>query len=194
MFLKLFLRFVLLCDVVLFLGLIVYDLDDMIWFFELYMIVGVLFVKMLKFIVVDSGGVCLGCYLVVFVFVVFVKLCGVFCEWGMLIVVVLWMYRGKWVCEFMDVFEVCDGDDDVCMFVACVDFVDIVSGFKMKYFVCLCEKFGVFYVEMLFFDNECENIDEVVCFGVVCVYCFGGLFADVWRRGLIFFVDDVVDL
>ena len=46
---------------------------------------------------------------------------------------------------------------------------------------------------MLFFDNERENIDEVARLGVACVHCPGGLSADAWRRGLTFFVDDVVD-
>ena len=50
------------CDAASLPGLIVYDLDDTIWFPELYMIAGAPFVKTSKSTVVDSGGARLGCY------------------------------------------------------------------------------------------------------------------------------------
>lgn len=181
------------CDAASLPGLIVYDLDDTIWFPELYMIAGAPFVKTSKSTVVDSGGARLGCYPAALASVALAKSCGAFRERGTLIAVASRTHRGKWARELMDAFEVRDGDDDARTLAACVDFVDIASGSKTKHFARLREKSGVPYAEMLFFDNERENIDEVARLGVACVHCPGGLSADAWRRGLTFFVDDVVD-
>lgn len=43
------------------------------------------------------------------------------------------------------------------------------------------------FEEMLFFDNEKHNIDNVQKLGVKCIYCPEGLSRESWQRGLSLF-------
>lgn len=43
------------------------------------------------------------------------------------------------------------------------------------------------FEQMLFFDNERGNINNVEQLGVKCVYCPEGMTSDVWKRGLAMF-------
>jgi magnesium-dependent phosphatase 1 len=157
------------------------------------MIAGAPFVKTSKSTVVDSAGTRLGCYPAALASVALTKSCSAFRERGTRIAIASRTHRGNWARELLNAFEVHGDDDDVLALASCVDFVDIASGSKTKHFARLREKSGVSYADMLFFDNERENIDEVARLGVACVHCPGGLSADAWRRGLTFFVDDVID-
>jgi magnesium-dependent phosphatase 1 len=94
----------------------------------------------------------------------------------------------------MEMFEVIE-DDDGGGGVSLADaapLVDIASGTKTKHFQRLRERTGVAYADMLFFDNERVNVDEVARMGVRCVHCPGGLSAEAHNRGLRLFVDDTV--
>ena len=62
--------------------------------------------------------------------------------------------------------------------------VVIRSGSKVGHFKTIAHESGVPLREMLFFDNERGNIQEVSKLGVTCVYCPRGLKDGVFRDGL----------
>jgi len=58
------------------------------------------------------------------------------------------------------------------------------KGCKTTHHRNLHKKTGVPYEEMVFFDNEHCNIEEVAPLGVHCVYCPDGVTQNVWRDGI----------
>ena len=62
--------------------------------------------------------------------------------------------------------------------------VVIRSGSKVGHFKTIAHESGVPLREMLFFDNERTNIQEVDKLGVTCVYCPRGLTEQVFRDGV----------
>lgn len=60
----------------------------------------------------------------------------------------------------------------------------IYPGCKKNHFQELRRDTGLAYTEMLFFDNERINVEEVSQLGVVCVHCPRGMTVEVWESGL----------
>ena len=60
--------------------------------------------------------------------------------------------------------------------------VEIFPGTKRKHFEAL-EQVGSAFSQMLFFDNERINVEEVGQLGVTSIYCPGGMSQGRGRRG-----------
>jgi magnesium-dependent phosphatase 1 len=58
---------------------------------------------------------------------------------------------------------------------------------KRDHFASLKELTGVDYKEMLFFDNQRNNITDVSKLGVKCLFCPEGISENSWRKGLALF-------
>ena len=55
---------------------------------------------------------------------------------------------------------------------------------KTVHFQAIKKKTGRDFGEMIFFDNQTNNINDVSPLGVVCVYCPDGVTSEVWAKGL----------
>ena len=88
--------------------------------------------------------------------------------------------RRHWARECMSLVDVYEG---VTLEDACV-FSEIFPGTKKQHFEKLRQDSGVLYAEMLFFDNERINVQEVSQLGVTCVHCPGGMSQKAWEEGL----------
>ena len=64
------------------------------------------------------------------------------------------------------------------------DLCEIYVGSKRRHFQALRDKTSVAYRHMLFFDNEGINCEEVGQLGVCCVHCPGGMSQGAWEKGL----------
>jgi magnesium-dependent phosphatase 1 len=167
--------------------LIVYDLDDTIWFPELYMIAGAPFVKdPATKKTTDASGVEVRVYPAARASISLVDTHEAFS--GTKIAVASRTHRGQWARTLMSMFDIAD-DGGARSLAQCVSFVDVASGTKKAHFARLREASGVEYEDMLFFDNEGENCVDVAQLGVICVHCPGGMTADAWNRGLALFAD-----
>ena len=173
-------------------GLVVYDLDDTVWFPELYMIAGAPFTKLRGNAVEDVMGDVLRVYSAARRSIAQVYAHDAFRRRGTKIAVASRTHRGKWARELMEMFEVIEDDDGGVSLADAAPLVDIASGTKTKHFQRLRERTGVAYADMLFFVNVRVNVDEVARMGVRCVHCPGGLSAEAHNRGLRLFVDDTV--
>jgi len=164
--------------------LIVYDLDDTIWFPELYMIAGAPFAKdATTKKITDSAGVELKQYPAARASVALVDAHEIFERTK--IAVASRTHRGQWARTLLTMFEV--SEDGARTLADCIAYVDIASGSKKKHFERLRAAADVDYADMLFFDNERENCVDVAQLGVACVHCPGGMTADAWSRGLALF-------
>lgn len=169
--------------------LIVYDLDDTVWFPELYMISGAPFTKLDAGHAADVRGEVVGVYPAARASMSLVREHEKFKLRGTQIAFASRTHRGKWARWLMDAFELEDG---VSMSRA-ASWVDIASGSKVHHFARLRDLSRARYDEMLFFDNERQNCVEVANLGVRTVYCNGGFTADAWRRGLrLFLAEDAL--
>jgi magnesium-dependent phosphatase 1 len=61
---------------------------------------------------------------------------------------------------------------------------EIYPSNKIKHFKNIHKKTGISYEEMVFFDNEYRNIQDVSTLGVVCVYTPDGMTRKAWQEGL----------
>ena len=166
--------------------LIVYDLDDTIWFPELYMIAGAPFVKdPVTKKTTDASGVEVRVYPAARASLALVDAHEAFRDTK--IAVASRTHRGQWARTLMSMFDITD--DPSRSLAQCVTFVDIASGTKKKHFERLRDASRVDYRDMLFFDNERDNCVDVAQLGVVCVHCPGGMTADAWNRGLALYAD-----
>lgn len=65
------------------------------------------------------------------------------------------------------------------------DSCEIYHGSKQVHFRNLKKKFpDIDYSEMLFYDNQMDNIQAVSKLGVKCVFCPEGMTTEVWEQGL----------
>jgi magnesium-dependent phosphatase 1 len=55
---------------------------------------------------------------------------------------------------------------------------------KQKHFQTLQKKTNIAFSEMIFFDNQMNNIEDVSKLGVHCVYCPRGMTNKIWENGL----------
>ena len=91
----------------------------------------------------------------------------------------------EWAMEIMRLLRV-DGTRTVADLVGESPVV-IQGGSKTRHLKHIAHESGVSLREMLFFDNERTNIQEVEKLGVRCVYCPRGLKDGVYRDGLALF-------
>lgn len=91
-----------------------------------------------------------------------------------------------WAMEAMRLLRVCT--DPRGRDVTLEDAVDHAEVYpvrsKTEQFHRLKEKSGVPFDEMLFFDNESRNVREVAALGVCCQYTPDGMTVEHWREGL----------
>ena len=92
----------------------------------------------------------------------------------------------EWAMEAMRLLRVCT--DPRGREVTLEDAVDHAEVYpvrsKTEQFHRLKEKSGVPFDEMLFFDNESRNVREVATLGVCCVFTPDGMTVENWREGL----------
>ncbi len=86
----------------------------------------------------------------------------------------------EWADECMHLLEVSPG---VSMHKA-IAHKEIYPGSKIAHFKSLQEKTGIDFVDMIFFDNEKRNCEDVSRLGVTCVYTPGGMTTAFWEQGL----------
>ncbi|EEY62649.1 uncharacterized protein PITG_14425 [Phytophthora infestans T30-4] len=64
------------------------------------------------------------------------------------------------------------------------DFVTIFPGSKTTHFKQLKEQSGIAFEDMLFNDDDLENVHDVSALGVVCSYCPEGLTVASWLQDM----------
>ncbi|ETN16897.1 magnesium-dependent phosphatase-1 [Phytophthora nicotianae INRA-310] len=64
------------------------------------------------------------------------------------------------------------------------DFVTVFPGSKTTHFKQLKEQSGVEFEDMLFNDDDVENVHDVSALGVVCSHCPEGLTVASWLQGM----------
>jgi magnesium-dependent phosphatase 1 len=167
--------------------LVVYDLDDTIWFPELYMMAGAPFRKDVGSREIrDSAGVEIAVYPAARESMrLIAQTSEAFRARGTKIAVASRTHRGKWANDLMALFEF----DDCPSMKDWISYIDIASGTKMRHFERLRKLSGVPYDDMLFFDNERDNCVDVAQLGVCCIHCPSGMSQDAWERGLRLFAE-----
>lgn len=67
----------------------------------------------------------------------------------------------------------------------CADDEEIYYGNKKQHFKNIKKRFPeINYDEMIFYDNQMDNIRNVRELGVFCVYCPDGMTQEIWEEGL----------
>lgn len=64
------------------------------------------------------------------------------------------------------------------------DFAEIYPSSKLRHFAALKRASGIAYEEMLFFDDEMRNINEVSRLGVTSIYVRDGMTAELFYQSL----------
>ena len=164
--------------------LVCYDLDDTVWFPELYMMCGAPWSKDELGRVTDTCGTELRVYPAASESIRMIldpdgpfQSSGVGAE----VAFASRTNRGKWAMEALDLLRL---DEGTSLREAVGDLVEIFPGTKRKHFEALRNKSGVPYSQMLFFDNERINVEEVGQLGVTSIYCPGGMSQGAWEKGL----------
>ena len=164
--------------------LVCYDLDDTVWFPELYMMCGAPWSKDELGRVTDVCGTELRVYPAASESVkMILDPDGPFQSSGVRTKVAFASRtnRGKWAMEALDLLRL---DKDTTLREAVGDMIEIFPGTKRKHFESLRHKSRLSYSDMLFFDNERVNVEEVGQLGVTSVYCPGGMSQGAWEKGL----------
>lgn len=164
--------------------MVCYDLDDTVWFPELYMMCGAPWSKDELGRVTDTCGTELRVYPAAIESIRLIldpdgpfQSSGVGAE----VAFASRTNRGKWAMEALDLLRL---DEGTSLREAVGDLVEIFPGTKRKHFEALRKKSGVPYSQMLFFDNERINVEEVGQLGVTSIYCPGGMSQGAWEKGL----------
>ncbi|EEH59168.1 uncharacterized protein MICPUCDRAFT_56791 [Micromonas pusilla CCMP1545] len=173
-------------------ALVCFDLDDTIWFPELYMMRGAPWTKERcdttgRERVMDASGEELRCYPAATAAMAMLRSHAAFAKRGTKIAVASRTNRGAWADEVMGMFVVDDGSGSgtTTTMRECVgDLVEMYSGTKKRHFEKLKARTGIPYADMLFFDNEEQNTRDVATLGVTCVLCVGGMTERAWEDGL----------
>ena len=164
--------------------LVCYDLDDTVWFPELYMMCGAPWSKDELGRVTDVCGTELRVYPAASESVkMILDPDGPFQSSGVRTRVAFASRtnRGKWAMEALDLLRL---DKDTTLREAVGDMIEIFPGTKRKHFESLRNKSKLSYSDMLFFDNENRNILSVAELGVTCVYTPDGMTDKLWQQGL----------
>lgn len=159
--------------------LIVYDLDDTIWFPELYMMSGAPWERDELGRVTDVGGEEIRIYPAARESIKMILQHEAFAD--TLVAVASRTDRGRWACQAMELLTVA-GNTSLCEAVG--DLSEIFPGSKKSHFEKLRAKTNVAYHEMCFFDNEQINVLEVGQLGVTSIFCPGGMSPGAWEKGL----------
>ena len=64
------------------------------------------------------------------------------------------------------------------------DYEEIYKANKQQHFKALQEKTGIAFEDMIFFDNQRNNIQSVSKLNVHCIFCPDGLTKQIWKSGL----------
>ena len=89
----------------------------------------------------------------------------------------------EWAVPLLSLMEIEPGGRtmaDVC----CMELNQIYPANKRRHFTALHEASSVPLGEMIFFDNQMDNIESVSPMGVTCVYTPRGMTQAQWREGL----------
>lgn len=157
-------------------SLVVFDLDDTLWFPEMYMLDGLPFTRDKQGRVHDRGGD-------------HVRLIGdsqrilheIHLHWkDTKVGYASRTHYPKWASACLKLIEVAPGVtmEDV------VDVKEIYPGDKTTHFAHFKRKTGIEFHNMLFFDNEIRNVRDVASLGVVAVYTPHGMTMEHWHKGL----------
>lgn len=88
----------------------------------------------------------------------------------------------SWAKECLKKFRTTPND---IVFENCADSSEIHYGNKKEHFRNIKKQFpGIGFEEMIFFDNQMDNIRNVKELGVFCVYCPDGVTEEIWVGGL----------
>ena len=159
--------------------LIVYDLDDTVWFPELYMMCGAPWQRDELGRVMDVAGEEIRIYPAARESMKMIQSHEAFAETR--VAVASRTNRGKWAYEAMELLTV-TGNTTLREVVG--DLSEIFPGSKKAHFEKLRSKTKVAYHDTLFFDNEKINVTEVGQLGVTSIYCPGGMSQGAWEQGL----------
>lgn len=151
------------------------DLDDTVWYPEMYMLRGAPFRK-------DSGRILDRAGEEVHLYggvAAAVALCvreGVKLGWASR------TEHGDWANDCLRLFTIEDVDKRTLHDLG--DYSEIFPGDKKRHFRNIATASGIPYERMLFFDNERRNCTSVATLGVVTFWCPDGLDARAWGMGL----------
>lgn len=159
--------------------LIVFDLDDTIWFPELYMMCGAPWSRDELGRVTDVSGEELRVYPAARESIKMILTDEAFVDTR--VAVASRTNRGRWALEAMELLSIAGG---TTLREAVGDMSEIFPGTKKAHFERLRAKAKVQYHEILFFDNERINVTEVGQLGVTSVFCPGGMSQGAWEEGL----------
>lgn len=159
--------------------LIIFDLDDTVWYPELYMMCGAPWTRDELGRVTDVCDEELSIYPAAREAIAMILRHEAFA--GTRVAVASRTNRGRWALEAMDLLSVAPG---LSLREAAGDLCEIYVGSKRRHFQALRDKTSVAYRHMLFFDNEGINCEEVGQLGVCCVHCPGGMSQGAWEKGL----------
>ena len=85
-----------------------------------------------------------------------------------------------WAKELLHAFQVQRG---MSMFDV-ASFIEIYKGDKKSHFRKIMQEGSFQPSQILFFDNQMNNIESVSSLGVQCIYCPNGINLEVWNTGL----------
>lgn len=165
-------------------GLVVFDLDDTVWYPEMYMLRGAPFRSVSAREVEDCSGEAVTVYEGARRAITQI-VAGVD-GWGETLVAYASRTEcGEWAEECLRLLSVPGpgGQGKVSLWDAAAH-KEIYEGSKVQHFEALQRKTGLEYDEMLFFDNERWNITEVGRLGVRCMYTPGGMTEEHWAEGV----------
>ena len=159
--------------------LVVFDLDDTIWWPELYMMSGAPFKKDKKQSgrVYDVANEEISVYPAASVAMHLISTHHTFVNAKTKIAVASRTHRRQWAKECIKLLEL----------EAHISYTEIYAGSKQLHFEKLRTASGVPFADMLFFDNEKGNVTDVRQLGVTCVYCPGGMSEQAWEEGIVRF-------
>ena len=169
--------------------LVVFDLDDTVWYPEMYMLRGAPFRRVSASEVEDRAGESITVYEGARRAIA--QIVAGADGWGeTLVAYASRTEHGDWAEECLLLLSVPGpggGKGKVTLYDAAAH-MEIYGGSKVQHFQALQRKTGLAYDEMLFFDNERWNITEVGRLGVRCVYTPGGMTEQHWAEGVRMFV------
>ena len=161
-----------------------FDLDDTVWYPEMYMLSGAPFRRVSPAAVKDCRGEVVSVYPGARQAVAEILTAPEWVGRGTMVAYASRTECGEWAEECLRLLSVAGrGGEEVSLWDAAA-YKEIYEGSKVQHFAALHEKTGLDYGDMLFFDNERWNITEVGRLGVKCVYTPGGMTDAHWTEGV----------
>lgn len=160
-------------------GLVVFDLDDTVWFPEMYMLAGPPFSKDKNSGAVrDAAGEEVRVYPAVRAALLLMHDDPAWA--GTRVAVASRTHQKSWAEKCMKLLEMRPG----LTLQDCVQYNEIFPACKKQHFANLRSMSGVPYDDMVFLDNEFGNIRDVGQLGVTAIYTPGGMSAKHWEEAL----------